>query len=283
MCENDDSEANLWVAVLVFLLKPTVHIPLAPSMCTPCMDLHQRWHGDYGFKTVGYFQGSTRWFRDLASVLLGLGYGCLRLGLGGHLVILHDGYRLGVRFEAPSYLAGLAIYPKGEYAQGPFDILSGVATGRTSAFDAGPLGGNYTHAKFEADRSPGRTLFGLIIFETLSKVEAARISGRTLFALIATKSFSLVGKIAPIIHEWTYDAMCHDLLSMEGNKYVHEVQSKIGGLPKMKEVLLDDHDHVWLELHHAHIAYASERLHMKMTSLMSNNEAAQIHHGSRLS
>lgn len=30
-------------------------------------------------------------------------------------------------------------------------------------------------------------------------------------------------QIAPIIHEWTYDAMCHDLLDMEGNKYVHEV------------------------------------------------------------
>ncbi|KAI8016023.1 hypothetical protein LOK49_LG05G00548 [Camellia lanceoleosa] len=29
--------------------------------------------------------------------------------------------------------------------------------------------------------------------------------------------------IAPVIHEWTYDAICHDLLNMEGNKYVHEV------------------------------------------------------------
>ncbi|KAI8020320.1 SNARE-interacting protein KEULE [Camellia lanceoleosa] len=28
--------------------------------------------------------------------------------------------------------------------------------------------------------------------------------------------------IAPVIHEWTYDAICHDLLNMEGNKYVHE-------------------------------------------------------------
>jgi hypothetical protein len=34
---------------------------------------------------------------------------------------------------------------------------------------------------------------------------------------------SLVLQIAPIIHEWTYDAMCHDLLCMDGNKYVHEV------------------------------------------------------------
>lgn len=37
---------------------------------------------------------------------------------------------------------------------------------------------------------------------------------------------SLVLQIAPIIHEWTYDAMCHDLLCMDGNKYVHEVSTK---------------------------------------------------------
>lgn len=91
-------------------------------------------------------------------------------------------------------------------------------------------------------------------------------------------------QIAPVIHEWTYDAMCHDLLNMEGNKYVHEVSSvvkilhgieyilfifisvrhtkrlhiqlpsKTGGPPEKKEVLLEDHDPVWLELRHAHIA-----------------------------
>ncbi|PKI70698.1 SNARE-interacting protein KEULE-like [Punica granatum] len=90
-----------------------------------------------------------------------------------------------------------------------------------------------------------------------------------------------VDQIAPIIHEWTYDAMCHDLLSMEGNKYVHEVPSKAGGRPEKKEVLLEDHDPVWLELRHAHIADASERLHEKMTNFVSKNKAAQIQHGSR--
>ncbi|KAG8382373.1 hypothetical protein BUALT_Bualt05G0070700 [Buddleja alternifolia] len=89
-----------------------------------------------------------------------------------------------------------------------------------------------------------------------------------------------IDQIAPIIHEWTYDAMCHDLLNMEGNKYVHEVPSKTGGLPERKEVLLEDHDPIWLELRHAHIADASERLHQKMTNFMSKNKAAQIH-GSR--
>lgn len=90
-----------------------------------------------------------------------------------------------------------------------------------------------------------------------------------------------VDQIAPIIHEWTYDAMCHDLLNMEGNKYVHEVPSKAGKLPEKKDVLLEDHDPVWLELRHAHIADASERLHAKMTSFVSKNKAAQMHQGSR--
>ncbi|KAL3499481.1 hypothetical protein ACH5RR_038574 [Cinchona calisaya] len=89
-----------------------------------------------------------------------------------------------------------------------------------------------------------------------------------------------VDQIAPIIHEWTYDAMCHDLLNMEGNKYVHEVPSKTG-VPEKKEVLLEDHDPIWLELRHSHIADASERLHEKMANFVTKNKAAQIHHGSR--
>jgi syntaxin-binding protein 1 len=90
-----------------------------------------------------------------------------------------------------------------------------------------------------------------------------------------------IDQISPIIHEWTYDNMCHDLLNMEGNKYVHEVPSKTGGSPEKKEVLLEDHDPVWLELRHSHIADASERLHDKMTSFVSKNKAAQIHSDSR--
>ncbi|KAL0920441.1 hypothetical protein M5K25_009579 [Dendrobium thyrsiflorum] len=91
-----------------------------------------------------------------------------------------------------------------------------------------------------------------------------------------------VDQIAPIIHEWTYDAMCHDLLNMEGNKYVQEVPSKTGSTSEKKEFLLeDDHDPIWRELRHAHIADASERLHEKMSNFISRNKAAQIHHNSR--
>ncbi|XVF79887.1 hypothetical protein PTKIN_Ptkin15bG0026600 [Pterospermum kingtungense] len=86
-----------------------------------------------------------------------------------------------------------------------------------------------------------------------------------------------VDQISPVIHEWTYDAMCHDLLDMDGNKYVIEVASKSGGPPEKKEVLLEDHDPVWLELRHAHIADASERLYDKMNTFKSKNKAAQVH------
>ncbi|XP_006647243.1 probable protein transport Sec1a [Oryza brachyantha] len=86
-----------------------------------------------------------------------------------------------------------------------------------------------------------------------------------------------VDQIAPIIHEWTYDAMCHDLLSMDGNKYVHEVPSKNGSSTEKKDVLLEDHDPIWVELRHVHIADASERLHDKMSNFVSKNKAAQLH------
>ncbi|XP_011034306.1 PREDICTED: protein transport Sec1a [Populus euphratica] len=90
-----------------------------------------------------------------------------------------------------------------------------------------------------------------------------------------------IDQIAPVIHEWTYDAMCHDLLEMDGNKYVVELPRKTGGSPEKKEVLLEDQDLVWQELRHAHIADASERLHDKMTNFVSKNKAAQMQQSAR--
>ncbi|KAK4486760.1 hypothetical protein RD792_006662 [Penstemon davidsonii] len=58
-----------------------------------------------------------------------------------------------------------------------------------------------------------------------------------------------------------------------------QVQNKTGGQPEKKDVLLEDHDPIWLELRHAHIADAGMRLHKKMTNFVSKNRAAQI--GSR--
>ncbi|XP_050213408.1 SNARE-interacting protein KEULE-like isoform X2 [Mercurialis annua] len=85
-----------------------------------------------------------------------------------------------------------------------------------------------------------------------------------------------VDQIAPVIHEWTYDALCHDLLNLEGNKYMLEVPKRNGALPEIREVSLDEYDPIWLELRHAHVADASERLHEKVASFVSKNKAAHI-------
>ncbi|KAJ4783465.1 Syntaxin-binding protein 1 [Rhynchospora pubera] len=84
-----------------------------------------------------------------------------------------------------------------------------------------------------------------------------------------------VDQIAPFIHEWTYDAMCHDLLDMDGNKYVHETQNKDGSTEK-KEVILEEHDPVWLELRHTHIGDAIVRVTDKFDNFVAKNKAAQI-------
>lgn len=89
-----------------------------------------------------------------------------------------------------------------------------------------------------------------------------------------------IDPIAPVIHEWTYDAMCHDLLNMEGNKYVYEMTTHKGRKEK-KEVLLEEHDPVWLELRDLHFAEASLRLHENMSQFGSMNKAAQIRLGLR--
>ncbi|KAI3711310.1 hypothetical protein L2E82_41304 [Cichorium intybus] len=91
--------------------------------------------------------------------------------------------------------------------------------------------------------------------------------------LILDRSVDLV---APIIHEWTYDAMCHDLIDLDGNKYTMEVPNKSGGQPERKDFLLEDHDPIWLEMRHLHIADASEKLSDKMDTLMTKNKAAQL-------
>lgn len=84
-----------------------------------------------------------------------------------------------------------------------------------------------------------------------------------------------IDQIAPVIHEWTYDAMCHDLLEMDGSKYIYEV-SKAGEDPEKKEAVLEDHDPLWIELRHIHIADASERLYEKMNNFVTKNKAAQL-------
>ena len=47
--------------------------------------------------------------------------------------------------------------------------------------------------------------------------------------------------VAPVIHEWTYEAMAYDLLGLEGNVF-HYTAETAGGKAEQKEHLLDERD-----------------------------------------
>ncbi|OEL23469.1 putative protein transport Sec1a, partial [Dichanthelium oligosanthes] len=86
--------------------------------------------------------------------------------------------------------------------------------------------------------------FPRVHYRVAKTIDASTMT--TLRDLVPTK---LAAGIAPIIHEWTYDAMCHDLLYLNGFFSVNEIKR----------------------------FQASERLHDKMTNFISKNKAAQLH------
>ncbi|EFJ05985.1 hypothetical protein SELMODRAFT_236643 [Selaginella moellendorffii] len=118
-----------------------------------------------------------------------------------------------------------------------------------------------------------------VLSERLAKYKSALADfpkSETCDLLILDRS---IDTVAPFIHEWTYDAMCHDLLGIEGNKYVYEITT--GDKLERKEVLLEEHDPIWVELRHLHIAEANLKLTDKMNQFGSKNKAAQIRLGAK--
>lgn len=83
-----------------------------------------------------------------------------------------------------------------------------------------------------------------------------------------------IDPVAAVIHEWTYEAMCHDLLDMKSNVYTYEVETNSGKM-EHKEVILSESDPLWLELRHLHIGDASLRLNQKMAQFSGTNKAAK--------
>lgn len=77
--------------------------------------------------------------------------------------------------------------------------------------------------------------------------------------------------VAPLIHEFTYQAMANDLLPIEdGAKYTYKFQSSVGAYED-KTTVLSDADTVWTDVRHMHMREAIDKLMADFNKFMTDN------------
>ncbi|KAF9240729.1 Sec1-like protein [Melanogaster broomeanus] len=77
--------------------------------------------------------------------------------------------------------------------------------------------------------------------------------------------------VAPLIHEFTYQAMCNDLLPIEdGTKYTYKFQSSLGTYED-KTATLSDADSAWTTVRHMHMREAIDKLMADFNKFMEEN------------
>ncbi|XP_062515887.1 syntaxin-binding protein 1-like [Corticium candelabrum] len=73
--------------------------------------------------------------------------------------------------------------------------------------------------------------------------------------------------ISPLLHELTLQAMAHDLLGLKDDIFKYEYTSGNDALA-VKEVLLDEHDELWCQLRHMHIADVMKNVSLQMRQFL---------------
>jgi syntaxin-binding protein 1 len=80
--------------------------------------------------------------------------------------------------------------------------------------------------------------------------------------------------LTPLMHEYSYQCLVHDLLKMEDDKitYIEDAPAEGGGTKKQpKDVLLDDKDEIWTELRGKHVAEVSQVLSARIREIMNSS------------
>lgn len=66
--------------------------------------------------------------------------------------------------------------------------------------------------------------------------------------------------VAPFLHEFSYQAMCNDLLPIQDGTRYHYTYHSSDGEREEKDAILSDEDNVWVGIRHLHIAEAIDKL-----------------------
>lgn len=83
--------------------------------------------------------------------------------------------------------------------------------------------------------------------------------------------------LTPLMHDFTYQAMVHDLLRMEGDRITYQAETTTDPTKtEAKDVLLDERDNVWVELRGKHIAAVIETLSSRIREIMNSSTGSAL-------
>lgn len=86
--------------------------------------------------------------------------------------------------------------------------------------------------------------------------------------------------LTPLMHDFTYQAMVHDLLTIEGDKITYRAEKADNPSEKEdKDVLLNEKDNIWVEMRGNHIAQVIEVLSARINEVV-NSSTTRVHKGS---
>ena len=82
--------------------------------------------------------------------------------------------------------------------------------------------------------------------------------------------------LAPLMHEYTYQSMVYDLIGIEGDNQIEYYSTNNKGQTEQKKALLGEHDDLWVEYRHQHIAKVIDSLKVRMNDIVQNNAGAAL-------
>ena len=142
--------------------------------------------------------------------------------------------------------------------------------------------GEYPTIRYYGENSTSKTnRFAISLQQELDKLRRTdddyKNSATGSTVLIYDRSFD---PCSPLLHEFTYEAMAHDLLPKRNNKFVYK-GAAVDGSSQEKEVMPDESDKLWHVLRHKHIADVSQSISSEFAKFLSENKAASQAAGKR--